>query len=176
MNREELDFIGAMNMCDEISNEAYKKIVCHFEQQEPCDDAIKYFKIIYELSQTLGVSYDFIDEKIKEIIQTLKDKALKQEPCVDAISRQAFEDAIEKAQYSRDFCKEHHIDYSISMEMVRIVLHDLPPVKPAEKVGQWIDGKCNRCGTHAPYWAMASTYYCSDYCPKCGAKMQKVEE
>ena len=108
-------------------------------EQEPCEGAIKYFNTIYELSQTLGVSYDFIDEKIKEIIQTLKDKALKQEPCVDAISRQAFEDAIEKAQYSRDFCKEHHIDYSISMEMVRIVLHDLPPVKPAEKVGQWID-------------------------------------
>lgn len=35
MTREDLDFIGSMNMCDEISNEAYKKIVCHFEEQEP---------------------------------------------------------------------------------------------------------------------------------------------
>lgn len=34
MTREDLDFIGAMNMCDEISNEAYKKISCHFEEQE----------------------------------------------------------------------------------------------------------------------------------------------
>ena len=25
MTREEADFIGALNMCDEISNEAYKK-------------------------------------------------------------------------------------------------------------------------------------------------------
>ena len=40
MTREELDFIGSMNMCDEISNEAYKKIVCHCEEQEPCEDAI----------------------------------------------------------------------------------------------------------------------------------------
>lgn len=40
MTREELDFIGSMNMCDEISNEAYKKIVCHCEGQEPCEDAI----------------------------------------------------------------------------------------------------------------------------------------
>lgn len=40
MTREELDFIGSMNMCDEISNEAYKKIVCHCEEQEPCEDTI----------------------------------------------------------------------------------------------------------------------------------------
>lgn len=36
MTREEANFIGAMNMCDEISNEAYKKIMCHCEEQEPC--------------------------------------------------------------------------------------------------------------------------------------------
>ena len=35
MTREEADFIGGMNMCDEISNEAYKKIMCHCEVQEP---------------------------------------------------------------------------------------------------------------------------------------------
>lgn len=40
MTREEADFIGGMNMCDEISNEAYKKIMCHCEDQEPCEDAI----------------------------------------------------------------------------------------------------------------------------------------
>lgn len=40
MTKEEADFIGAMNMCDEISNEAYKKIMCHCEEQEPCEDAV----------------------------------------------------------------------------------------------------------------------------------------
>ncbi len=40
MTKEELDFIGSMNMCDEISNEAYKKIMCHCEEREPCEDAI----------------------------------------------------------------------------------------------------------------------------------------
>lgn len=40
MTREEMDFIGGMNMCDEISNEAYKKIMCHCEEQEPCEDCI----------------------------------------------------------------------------------------------------------------------------------------
>ena len=40
MTKEEMDFIGGMNMCDEISNEAYKKIVCNCEEQEPCEDTI----------------------------------------------------------------------------------------------------------------------------------------
>ena len=44
-----------------------------------------------------------------------------------------------------------------------------------QREGRWIDGKCNRCGTHAPYWAMASTYYLSEYCPHCGADMREGE-
>lgn len=40
MTRKEADFIGGMNMCDEISNEAYRKIMCHCEEQEPCEDCI----------------------------------------------------------------------------------------------------------------------------------------
>jgi hypothetical protein len=55
-------------------------------------------------------------------------------------------------------------------------LNKLPPATPQPKMGKWIDGKCNRCGTHAPFWAMASTYYCSEYCPKCGIKMQADKE
>ena len=94
---------------------------------------------------------------------------LEQEPCTDVISRQAFGDAIEKAQYSLDFCKKHHIDYSISMEMVRIILHDLPPVT-AEKVGQWENHKCSACGYGVMPWND------TPYCPNCGTKMQEVED
>lgn len=25
-------------------------------------------------------------------------------------------------------------------------------------------------------WSMATTYYCSEYCPNCGAKMQESED
>ena len=35
MTIEELDFIGSMNMCDEISNKAYEKIICHMNETEP---------------------------------------------------------------------------------------------------------------------------------------------
>lgn len=50
---------------------------------------------------------------------------------------------------------------------------DWCPLMDAEPVrhGKWIEGKCNRCGEHAPYWSMASTYYRSNFCPNCGARM-----
>ena len=40
MTREEMDYIGALNMCDEISNEAYQKIMAHCEEQQLCEDCI----------------------------------------------------------------------------------------------------------------------------------------
>lgn len=49
MTREDLDFIGSMNMCDEISNEAYKKIVCHCEEQNSILDKIRAEIEMYEL-------------------------------------------------------------------------------------------------------------------------------
>ena len=42
--------------------------------------------------------------------------------------------------------------------------------------GEWIDGKCSLCGKHAPYWAMATTYYKSNYCPNCGARMKGADD
>lgn len=57
------------------------------------------------------------------------------------------------------------------LDAVRVI-DELPSVEPERKPGKWIDGKCNRCGTHAPFWEMATTYYCSEYCPKCGAPME----
>ena len=47
----------------------------------------------------------------------------------------------------------------------------LPSVTPKQKRGKWINGYCSECGKHAPFWAMASTYYESSFCPNCGAKM-----
>ena len=55
MTREEADFIGSMNMCDEISNEAYKKIMCHCEEQEPCEDAISREQLERELHAQMAV-------------------------------------------------------------------------------------------------------------------------
>lgn len=44
-------------------------------------------------------------------------------------------------------------------------------VPSAERVAHWEKGRCSRCHAHAPFWTMASTYYLSNYCPNCGARM-----
>lgn len=69
MTREELDFIGSMNMCDEISNEAYKKIVCHCERQEPCEDAISREDALMCLT---GEWTEITDEIIHRFIKRIK--------------------------------------------------------------------------------------------------------
>lgn len=42
--------------------------------------------------------------------------------------------------------------------------------------GRWRNGICDQCGGHAPFWAMATTYYQSNFCPNCGADMRKDGE
>ena len=49
------------------------------------------------------------------------------------------------------------------------------PIQPEPHEGHWINGKCDLCGEHAPFWCMASTYYESNYCPNCGAYMKGAE-
>ena len=51
------------------------------------------------------------------------------------------------------------------------IIKALPTVQPEPHEGHWINGKCDLCGEHAPFWCMASTYHESNYCPNCGAKM-----
>lgn len=63
--------VESMPECSEALDMAIEAL-----EQESSENAIKYFNIINELSETLGVSYDFVDEKIKEIM-----KALPKEPC-----------------------------------------------------------------------------------------------
>ena len=48
--------------------------------------------------------------------------------------------------------------------------------EPKRKKGKWINGVCDQCGSHAPYWAMATTYYRSSFCPNCGARMDEEKE
>ncbi len=79
MTREELDFIGSLNMHDEISNDAYKKIVCHCEEQEPCEDCISKAPVKKAIDEMLEwIESDnrnscdyFIVDKIEEIIKEL---------------------------------------------------------------------------------------------------------
>jgi hypothetical protein len=99
----------------------------------------------------------------------------KQEPCDDAISRQAVLDLprIKTHNHWGNVIKE-----SVDIEDVR----QLPPVTPTEKVGKWKRISMDKYSEHAKYW-----YRCdrcgednlgnTNYCPNCGQrKMQEVEE
>jgi hypothetical protein len=48
----------------------------------------------------------------------------------------------------------------------------MPPARPERIRGHWVNGCCDKCNEHAPFWAMASTYYESNFCPNCGAEME----
>ena len=106
-------------------------------------------------------------------------KALEQEPCEDAISRQAVLEAIDAKAW--EFC-----DYLISKNrndeqkpvshfadnLRECVREELPSINPQPKTGRWIEhfdeiGKwyeCDQCHTD---WGGPV-----NYCPNCGAKME----
>ena len=88
----------------------------------------------------------------------------------DLISRQAVIHGLDNIEIKRNGTWYELYQKAINM------INELPSVEPERKTGMWIDGKCNRCGTHAPFWEMATTYYCSEYCPKCGAEMIEPQE
>lgn len=89
----------------------------------------------------------------------------------DLISRQAAIDALERK-------KDKNAKGDVGGFYNKIIQNDidalmqLPPAQPERKKGKWINGVCDQCGSHAPYWAMASTYYRSSFCPNCGADMR----
>lgn len=94
-------------------------------------------------------------------------KALEQEPCEDAISRQAVIDMTGLSEW---------FDSSDSYNEFVIALSDLPPVTPQPKMGHWIDkfGGVYRCSCCREIISIDTeiefpngiTY---KYCPNCGS-------
>lgn len=175
-------------------------------EQEPCEDAISREVVLRQLKGCLTggeAEYQYVKLHIDSIpsvkpqepfdIETYckehfmvmvdkdvwnkAEKALKQESCEDAISRQAAIDIIE-SWLSCDDCNEveRHI-----MRAMQSVLYDLPHVTPQQKTGYWIEHP-HECGENWEY----SKYECSEcseweennseYCPNCGLKMVQESE
>lgn len=167
MTREELDFIGSMNMCDEISNEAYKKIVCHCREQEPCPNAISRSDML----DAVGHGTTYTSEELQGIIKGLP--SVNPQPCEDAISR---EDAIKQC------------GFGMTSLLVADCLRRLPSVNPLSKdyntiyytpqpkTGHWIKTgyidkvMCSICNRKMwNFWEVNDF----NYCPSCGAKMER---
>ena len=99
---------------------------------------------------------------------------LEQEPCEDAISRQAVKDLFCR------ICMESNLCYRSKETCEDLKLFDkLPSVKPQERTGHWIrfkefeNGyyhiKCSECGQ---YWSIDGHAKIFKYCFNCGAKME----
>ena len=65
---------------------------------------------------------------------------------------------------------DYHNGFNAGVNRAQEVIRNLPPVQP--KRGKWKDGKCDQCSGSAPFWPLANTYYCSNFCPHCGADMR----
>ena len=108
-------------------------------------------------------------------------KALEQEPCTDAISRQAAIVALDDRMSSLE-----NVDMQIAMGFAKGIIHELPPVTPQHKMGRWInakvgkmfpsnDYKCSECGNILDFDGVNCGRGDANYCPNCGCKMSEVE-
>jgi len=125
-------------------------------------DRDEFMELVYETFETFAdkpdnVLANGIIEAADAYVEHEKAQLFKEGTTFDLISRQAAIDAVEK-----NACNTQRI-----MDAV----NNLPPAQPEQHEGHWINGKCDLCGEHAPFWCMASTYHESNYCPNCGAKM-----
>lgn len=98
------------------------------QMQEPCEDCISRTEVIKSIDEREDVNGKVDAESVRTDIVLIP--PVNPQACGDLISRKAIFEEFENDQYHLEFCKEHHIDRSISMEMVRIRLHDLPHVTP----------------------------------------------
>lgn len=114
-------------------------------------------------------------------------EALEQEPCVNAISRQAVLE------------KQYRIDDSATLSTRDVVnvddIEDLPPVTPQPKTGHWVEENvngggrkvyCSECGCPPPFEHVSTgdVYSANGYgvinktkfCPSCGTRMIEPKE
>ena len=120
-----------------------------------------------------------------ELVKCFEDlEIFEQEPCEDAISRQAVDtlvDELARAISDERCC----ISRGRSTATIMQDILDLPPVKLQPKTGHWIeengfDGDtyydCSECGESFCLIDGTPTDNLYNYCPNCGAKMQEVED
>lgn len=133
---------------------------------------------VYTHEMGTKVVDNLIKEKARpDFIALCRIDTLEQEPCTDAISRQAVLEVID----FYDGQNQQHF----TVDNLRDDIENIPPVTPAEKVGQWIfhesfdngHKNCNECieCSQCHTWLGHDCYAKTPYCPICGAKMQEVE-
>lgn len=108
-------------------------------------------------------------------------KALEQEPCEDAMSRQMVIDGIN--EYFHDEYYQRTSIQDCRDCLIEDVIKPLSPVYPKPRMGHWIlvdnlfhKYKCSECGDVIWTDENHSPYMDSPYCCKCGYKMIESQE
>lgn len=141
------------------------------------DEAIAYFKRHIDLYCVDGICREAEETAIR---------ALEQQPCDDAISRQAVLDRI------RESIETYHNQYTTDMlnmwGLFTQFIKEMPPVTPQQKYGKWIKHpeietstpeylmfyECSECGDKQCF--CKSDLHKKRFCNSCGVKMQESEE
>jgi rubrerythrin len=120
----------------------------------------------YWVCSECGISTDTPDD-IKYVIGLLnKLPPVNSQPCGDAISRQA---TIEAFQMFRGY--ESNRTNAEWVDRIETVVEKLPPVKPQEKTGHWIEKYTeDGCGELYSYWA------CSECGRSVGFNLANIED
>ena len=98
-----------------------------------------------------------------------------QEPCEDAVSRQAVLDIIEFEDKWLLDAKGHNKDTEIVFSGLKTKITDMPSVQPKAKTGRWISREGG--GQVLPFWGKYQCSECGEcaennnFCPNCGAEM-----
>lgn len=119
--------------------------------------------------------WGFTREDYEEFLE-MPIKALEQEPCEDAISRQWIKTAIHNFYDG--------LMHTPTEEDIQAYLSSAPSVHPKAKPGKWVDSqrsifgvivKCDQCGNFLGLNAVNGGRGDANYCPNCGAKMESED-
>ena len=131
------------------------------------DDWKEVIQIVTDAPTIQPEQYDAVSRE--------KIKALEQEPCEDAVSRNLVLTEV-KSGMIRTIDGENWKRVSDNVRDIRA----LPSVTPKQRTGKWIDvdvmgvpaQACDQCNT---FFLLAYTGGGHHYCPNCGAKMEVTE-
>ena len=131
-----------------------------------------------EAKRILEFDLDHIHNDESKAALRIAIKALEQEPCDDAISRQAACDAILKYKSitSNPDSYDKAFDDGLYTAMAEIG-HNVPSVIPQPKIGKWYirDTYPQECTCWDCSECQETVFEKSKYCPNCGCRMEGEE-
>ena len=146
------------------------EVIKHCEEVvDLCEDSVSKYDMTDALESHFACQDGECAEEHRQLAEWLRElKRLKeQEPCEDAISRQAVLDVIEREEFKGDAISE---------------IEKLSSVIPQPKTGHWNTYELAQGGINEKWLECSECMWSNalliprNYCPKCGARMMEKED